>query len=586
MFAIIISWIAISIVFLSFGDFLVSIYNRLCKRNELYGLTDTFLLGMCFTLIPLSLSSFWLPANHYILFTYLIFSFLYWIFRRGHFLAVLKRIKSGFEHISSLQVIIFAVTIISFMVVILWQVGVFDSLLYHQQNIRWNEEYAVVPGLGNLEHRFGFNSSYLLLSAVFSFRFLFGEAVYSLHVLVLVYVVCWILKEIISSGYEIKRLALLPAITGYIFIFGYTLTASSTDLIPNIVTFYLIAKLLLYPDILKRQLLLLFLVPVSLITFKLSIVAICLISLLVLIHLIKAKDYKTIGFLVTISSIVIILWLIRNVILSGYLIFPLYSIDLFDVDWKIPEYIAIEEKDFIYSCGIRSFGDMTWRLVNWQWESQPIIDWFTYFILLGSIAISPFVMLYSFLKKKYLNKAVYFVYLILVMILLVWYTGGPDPRFIGGILFVILYFNLFLLLSTKENKYFRKTGIATIIIFACLIGYWAINRTISFTGKFNINMHTEYARPMKDVLWRQYPYKESLISAGIFKNEFIPYILDNGDTVYISKSPEIPKGRYVCFESPFPGTTSRDENTTKYQDITEIETRGKTLQDGFRSKLK
>ncbi|MFV0419255.1 MAG: LIC_10190 family membrane protein [Dysgonomonas sp.] len=586
MFAVIISWIAISIVFLSFGDFLISIYNRLCKKNELYGLTDTFLLGMCFTLIPLSLSSLWLPSNLYILFAYLILSILYWIFRRERFLTLLKNIRSGFKNILSLQAIIFAVTIISFIVVILWQVGVFDSLLYHQQNIRWNEEYAIVPGLGNLEHRFSFNSSYLLLSAVFSFRFLFGEAVYSLHVLVLVYVVCWILKEIISSGYEIKRLALLLAITGYIFIFGYTLTASSTDLIPNIVTFYLIAKLLLYPDIVKRQFLLLFFVAVSLVTFKLSIIAVCLISLFIFVYLIKAKDYRTLGLLTTISSIVIILWLIRNVILSGYLIFPLYSIDLFDVDWKLPVSVAIEEKDFIYSCGIRSFGDMIWRLANWQWGIQPIIDWFTYFIFLGSIAISPFVVLYSFFKKKYLNKTVYFAYLILVMILLVWYTGGPDPRFIGGILFITLYFNAFLLLSTKEKKSLGKTGTVTIILFACLMGYWAISRTINFTERFYINIYTEHSRPMANALWRQYPYKESLISAGIFKNEFIPYRLNNGETVYISKSPEIPKGQYVCFESPFPGTTSRDETTTKYQDISEIETRGKTLQEGFRPKLK
>lgn len=586
MLAIITSWIAISIVFLSFGDFLVSLYNRLCRKDELYGLTDTFMLGMCFTLIPLSLSSLWLPSNHYILFIYLILSVCYWSVRKERFLTLFKRIKSEFAKTSLIQYIVFIVTIISLIVVILWQVGVFDSLLYHQQNIRWNEEYAIVPGLGNLEHRFGFNSSYLLLSAVFSFRFLFGEAVYGLHVLVLVYVVCWILKEIFSSGYEIKRIALLFAIMGYIFIFGYTLTASSTDLIPNIVTFYLIAKLLLYPDILKKDSLLLFFVPISLISFKVSIIAVCLISLFIFIYLIKRKDHKTIGFLMTISSVVIAVWLVRNVILTGYLIFPLQAIDLFDVDWKIPTYIAIEEKDFIYSCGIRSFGDMTWRLANWQWAIQPMKDWFTYLILLGSIALSPFMVLYSFFKKKHVNNAVYFVYLILVMTLFIWYTGGPDPRFIGGILFVILYFNLFILLSTKEEKEFRKTGSASVLIFACLMGYWAISRTINFTNRFHIRIDSENTRPMTDALLRQYPYKESLRSAGFFKNEFIPYRLENGETIYISKSPEIPNGRNVCFESPFPGTTLKEDNETKYQDISDIESRGNTFQDGFRSKLK
>lgn len=498
----------------------------------------------------------------------------------------LSNLKAGIKNISSFNVIIFAITVISLMIVILWQVGVFDSLLYHQQNIRWNEEYAVVPGLGNLDHRFGFNSSYLLLSAVFSFRFLFGEAVYGLHVLVLVYVLCWILKEIIVSGYEIKRLALLLVFTGYIFIFGYTLTASSTDLIPNVVTFYLIAKLLLYPDIIRNRILLLFFVPFALITFKLSMIAACLISLYIFIYLLKTKDSKTISFLIVLSAITIALWLIRNVLISGYLVFPLHIIDLFNVDWKIPKYIVEEEQDFIYSCGIRSFGDMTWRLSHWQSAVQPIKDWFTYFILLGSISLSPFITLYCFLKKKYLNKKIYFIYLILATLLLVWFMGGPDPRFMGGVLFAVLYYNLFLLLSANEEKHSRKAGMITTSIFACLMGYWAISRTISFTGMFKIKIHSEYARPMTDALIRQYPYRESLQSAKIYKDEFIPYKLENGEIIYISKSPEIPYGRFVCFDSPFPGTTFKEDNYTRYQDISEIETRGKTFQDGFRSKLK
>jgi len=472
------------------------------------------------------------------------------------------------------------------MVVILWQVGVFDSLFYHQQNIRWNEEYAIVPGLGNLDHRFGFNSNYLLLSAVFSFRFLFGETVYSLHVLVLVYVLCWVIKEIIISGYEIKRIVLLFCITGYIFIFGYTLTASSTDLIPNVIAFYLIAKLLLYPDILKNKLLLLFFVPISLITFKLSMAPVCLVSLYVLICLVKAKDFRAMSLLVAISSLIVIFWIVRNVIITGYLVFPLYEIDLFSFDWKVPKYIAIEEKDFIYSCGIRSLGDMLWRLSHWQSELQPIKDWFTYLVFIGSILISPLIVLYSLFKKKYLNKTVYFVFIILVMILLFWYAGGPDPRFIGGILFVVIYYVLFMLLSSRSERHLHKTGITIIIAFACLMGYWAITRTDYFTLVFNIRMTKEYSRPMSDALIKQYPYKETLKSAGYFIDEFTPYHFDNGAIIYISKSPDIPNGRFVCFEDPFPCTVLKTDEETKYQDINDIETRGATLQDGFRSKLR
>ncbi len=58
---------------------------------------------------------------------------------------MLKNMKAGIKKYSLWQLLAFIVPIIGFMVVILWQVGIFDSLYYHHQNIRWNEEYATIP---------------------------------------------------------------------------------------------------------------------------------------------------------------------------------------------------------------------------------------------------------------------------------------------------------------------------------------------------------------------------------------------------------------------------------------------------------
>lgn len=582
MIAILISWIAILIVFLSFGDCLISLYNKLCKRNENYELIDTFLIGMGAMLIPLSLSSLWLPSNHYILLASLLLSFIYWLVRKDHFKAFCKRLKNSIQQFSIFQLVLFFLIAICFVVVIIWQVGVFDSLLYHQQNIRWNEEYAVVPGLGNVEHRFGFNSNYLLLSAVFGFRFLFGETVYGLHSLVLLAVLFWIVKEIITSDYELRRIALVIPIVGFMLVFGYSFTATSTDLIPNIVAFYLIAKLLIYPSVLKDKLLLLFFVPVCLVTFKLSIAPICLITLYIFISQLRSKNYSTTVFLLSISFLVVAFWCVRNVILSGYLVFPFYELDLFAVDWKIPKHVAIEERDFILSCGIRVLGDMVWRISNWSSDLQSMIDWFTYVAFLGSIIISPLIVLYGFLRKKYLSNTVYFVYLILVAILLVWYKGGPDPRFVGGVLFALIYFLLFVLLSSKEEKKMPRIGVLAVIAFTGFMVVWSVKRTDRFINMFNIRQSTTNTRPLSDILVKQYPYKELLRSRGWYKDEFLPMTLDNGITIYVSKSPEVPQGRFVCFETYFPCIILKEDEYSKYQDISEIEVRGTSLQDGFK----
>lgn len=585
MLAIIVSWISISIVFLSFGDFFVFLYNKLSKQNERYGVIDTFLLGMCFTLIPLSLSSLWLPSNQYILLAYLLFSVIYWILRKGHFRNILKQSKQRLQSFKTLQLAAFIIPILAIAIAILWQVGVFDSLFYHQQNIRWNEEFAIVPGLGNLEHRFAFNSNYLLLSSVFSFRFLFGEAVYSLHVLVLVYVLCWILKEIFSSGFELKRLLLLIVFTGYIFVFGYSLASTSTDAIPNIVSFYLIARLLLYPDSIKEKLLFYICIPIILLTFKINILPLSLLSLVAIYYSFKAKQYKSIIITLSTATIIIALWLIRNVIISGYLIFPFSEIDIFTVDWKIPKGIAVEEVDFIKSCAIRIFNDLINHLTTFSFTIEGIKNWLISFIFICPVIISPLVVIYSLIRKKYLNKIVYLIYISLLLIFMIWYIGGPDPRFIGGALFAMFYFVIYLLLEKEEDKHFSATGTLVVGLFVITMAAWPVVRTNKFTKMFGLLVSRENnKRPISNILVRPYPYKELLRSAGIYKDSFYEYNISSDVSVYISETPEVLNGRYVCFDTPFPCTISASGVGIKYLDVTEIEARGKSLQDGFKAK--
>ncbi|MHB1482728.1 MAG: LIC_10190 family membrane protein, partial [Bellilinea sp.] len=47
-----------------------------------------------------------------------------------------------------------------------------DTGIYHAQAIRWIETFPAVPGLGNLHTRFAYNSSWLVLNALFSLSFL------------------------------------------------------------------------------------------------------------------------------------------------------------------------------------------------------------------------------------------------------------------------------------------------------------------------------------------------------------------------------------------------------------------------------
>ena len=63
-----------------------------------------------------------------------------------------------------------------------------DTELYHGQAVRWMEEYSAVKGLGNIFRRSAYNSSFLCLQALFSFKFVFGQSIRNEWFLLITYV--------------------------------------------------------------------------------------------------------------------------------------------------------------------------------------------------------------------------------------------------------------------------------------------------------------------------------------------------------------------------------------------------------------
>ena len=57
----------------------------------------------------------------------------------------------------------------------------YDTDLYHAQAIQWIERYGVVPGLGNLHNRFAYNSAFLCLQALFSWRSVIGQSLHGMN---------------------------------------------------------------------------------------------------------------------------------------------------------------------------------------------------------------------------------------------------------------------------------------------------------------------------------------------------------------------------------------------------------------------
>ncbi|WP_394336408.1 LIC_10190 family membrane protein [Flavobacterium pallidum] len=73
---------------------------------------------------------------------------------------------------------------------------------------------------------------------------------------------------------------------------------------------------------------------VYLITAKMASIPVLLLSVFVCIKFIK--DFKRTVWLLPFLILIVIPWLVRNIILTGLLIYPFPLLDLFGFDWKMP----------------------------------------------------------------------------------------------------------------------------------------------------------------------------------------------------------------------------------------------------------
>jgi len=536
---------------------------------------DKFLLGLCAVMIPLQIWSLWLPSNHIFLVVCIITSVVYWIINKKRFVRAFARIK---ELIKKLPVAGLGAIAILFFVIFfsnLFTDDIFDSLFYHYQNIKWNEEYAVVHGLGNIDDRFAFNSGYLLLSAPFTLSVFFGQAVFSLQNVLLMFLGSWIIYEVFRSNYEIKRIILLMTFMLFYLISIKLFQNTSTDLLPNMIVFYLAARLVLYPQSFKTNSLLFIMIPVFLVICKLSVAPFCLLTIYFLICFIHDKNWRVAGFSVIALLLLVLPWLARNVILSGYLVYPLYQIDLFFFDWKIPAEIAILQNEYIYSIGHDYFN----KLIHAPMVKYREAVWVNLLSIVTYIlaVISILFVCINLIRKK-LTVSLFLMAVVLVFILGIWFLKAPDIRFVLGALcaMVLMGFSCFF---TSRQEEFRFPMIGKVIIFmslTCILVWsgWRISDKYAVINQLRATDNN--MPPFSESIYRQYSVKHIFESNGfVKKSDFVPYRLSKDIIVYIAPG--------YTMDDLLPAVAEKGKGG-QFLDYHCLEARGEKLQDGFRTR--
>ncbi len=339
-----------------------------------------------------------------------------------------------------------------------------DFGLYHLQTVTWINTYAIVPGLGNLHHRLAFNNSNFLLAAAFNTGFLSGQAYYLVNT-VLAYVAILLggsgLYQVVRSregllNHNLYYTLMLPFViwqTSTAYLVGY-----SPDFPIFTLQFVLGGELLrlfeLEPEFeaFQRQCLAIVLLVAVGLTVKLSFAgfgALVLLAVLILwivrFKFSPCRDGRYMLGWVGLLAVWGIPWLVRNLILSGYLLFPSTFIS-FPFPWTMPDYLSAPVAGVISSWArtrsatIVYTGDWSWFL-NW---SRNFVYEVKQDFLLSLVLILAEAALFFVFRKKIASEAKRAAAgpLVLAGISLVgviyWFILAPDYRFSGAVFWSLL----------------------------------------------------------------------------------------------------------------------------------------------------
>ena len=456
MIAILISWCLLTYILLNFGV----ATTQLFKISEVKIPFISLVLG-AFSLMLLTTSvAFFFRINlEYFVFI-LICSFIFHFKLKDQFYRQLELIKGHYLAISKFKRGIFWVLFLLILAQSSNSPYLLDNESYYVQTIQWLNEYGLVKGVANLHPFFGQYSGWHILQSALNFSFI-GDFFNDLNGLFLV-IYCLFALYCLEQYQKDKQLPkLILALTPIFTVFLVPFLSSPSQDIPIFLISQIIIFLFInhYKQATRDVFFMIFLMVLMLLFIKVTTITFIIFPILLFIKVIRSCSRILIPSM-SIATLVLILFLAKNFIVTGFPMFPSAHVSFYQPDWSIPK--EIQEYNYGYA---RAYALVT---TAEYYESLNFFQKISTWLQLGKLRglfnntmvllliISP--ALIWFFKKNSAFKIVYLIGLLQIIFLL---STSAQYRF---------YFNYYIFFTTLVLAFIpivrNKTSI---VIFSAIL---------------------------------------------------------------------------------------------------------------------
>ena len=583
MISVLINWSYVFITTYIIGYFTLSRAYRFYKHERHIGIMSSVMAGLAITTAYAGFFSIFYKVGIVANIVMILFCVLFVWLDRTHYTDILSDINGGkfigriFGSGSTRIIKVIAFLIFFVAALFFTTEGNFfsDSGYYHEQSIRWIEEFGTVKGSVHILKRLAYNSCYFCQCALYSMRDIFSQSLHCLSgfygILVMGYALAGFNKSIRTNA-----IRLAPFV--YFILLCSEITSPASDYPLVFSVFYVVIRWFELRDDNEEHYspyALLSLFVVFLISIKLTVGCLILIVIKPAIAMIKEKRIKEIITSIMAGIIILLPYFIRNYIICGWLIYPFTKIDIFNPDWKLPMRHVQTDADEIKVWG-RGMGQIGGQVTDgikvwlphwWEYMSVP-----NRMIVASAIIVLSVYLVYRVCRfisevirhgiKKTATEVVidnidrYIFEVALLFSLLYWFFESPLFRYGVCYIIVAMFYAIGDMLGEAWNK---SVIIKVAVVLICVLTMIPFTNGIIEYFKWNYECILYYSDYEYFVMQEDYPRVE-------YGTTEI-----NGVTFYYPKE-ELGQIGYHMFPALwFNGTDN-------------VESRGDKITDGYRYK--